>query len=104
MEPSTNTISRQRLNLFRRVTLLEGISLILLVCIAVPIKYGLGDPFWVRVLGPVHGALFIAFAYLAWDVGTQVKWNWSKMFWILLLATFVPFGTFYLDHKVLKHL
>lgn len=98
------TSSITRIGFFRFITLLEGLSLIVLVCIAVPIKYAGDDPSWVQLIGPIHGALFMVFAYMSWQVGTQLKWNWSEMIWKILLASFIPFGTFYLDYQVLRHL
>lgn len=96
--------SRSRIRFFRLITFLEGISLIVLVLIAVPIKYVGKDPSWVQLIGPIHGALFLVFIYMAWDIGNRMKWNWSEMIWKILIASFIPFGTFYLDHKVLRHL
>lgn len=93
-----------RTGFFRLITFLEGISLILLVCIAVPVKYLMHDPSWVKCIGPIHGALFVVFIFMAWQVGTALEWKWSEMVWKILLASFVPFGTFYLDYKVLRHL
>lgn len=81
---------------------MEGLSLILLVCIAVPIKYLQGDPQWVKLLGPIHGALFVGFCYMAYQVGKTHNWRWIKMAPIILLASFIPFGTFYFDHTVLR--
>ena len=97
-------ISISEIRFLRGITLLEGLSLILLVCVAVPIKYLGDDESYVKILGPIHGFLFIVFCYSAWSVGSKVKWNWRSMIWKLLLASFIPFGTFYLDHKVLRHL
>jgi len=97
-------VSKSAIRFLRGITLLEGISLILLVCIAVPIKYLGEDESYVKLLGPIHGFLFILFCYSAWTVGSKLNWNWRHMMGKLLLASFIPFGTFYLDHKVLRHL
>jgi len=104
MTSDSKTASSNEIRFLRGITLLEGISLILLVCIAVPIKYLGHDESYVKILGPIHGFLFIVFCYSAWSVGSKLKWNWRNMIWKLLLASFIPFGTFYLDHKVLRHL
>ena len=101
---NTQAVSKSEILFLRGITLLEGISLIILVCIAVPIKYLGNDESYVKILGPIHGFLFIVFCYSAWSVGSKLNWNWRKMVWKLLLASFIPFGTFYLDHKVLRHL
>ena len=104
MKSDTTTVSKNEIRFLRWITLLEGVSLILLVCIAVPIKYLGDDPSLVKILGPIHGALFIAFCYSAWTIGNKLNWNWRNMMPKLLLASFIPFGTFYLDHKVLRPL
>ena len=104
MNPDPKAVSGGEIRFLRWITLLEGLSLIILVGIAVPIKYLGDDPSLVKTVGPIHGFLFILFCYSAWSVGNKLKWNWSKMVWKLLLASFIPFGTFYLDHKVLRHL
>ena len=53
------------LNIFRIVALLEGVSYILLLFIATPIKYLLNDPQYVKLLGMPHGVLFVAYVALA---------------------------------------
>lgn len=91
-----------RINIFRIIALLEGISYILLLGIAVPIKYILNDPTYVKMLGMPHGLLFVAYIILAFVIRTKLNWN-SKTMFIVLLASIIPFGTFYVDLKYLKH-
>lgn len=88
----------------RLLAFLEGISLLLLVFLAVPLKYGTGDPGFVRMLGPVHGALFLLFIINTLSVGVEQKWVFHKTTWKVLLACIIPFGTFYIDHKILRKL
>lgn len=95
----TTTIGRLRLYAF-----LEGISLLVLVSIAVPLKYIFGNPDWVKNIGPVHGALFLLFVFNALRVGVEQKWKFKETTWKVIVACFVPFGTFYIDWKILKHL
>lgn len=80
---------------------LEGISLILLVFVAVPLKYFFHDPTLVRMLGPVHGLLFCLFVFITLSVGVSYRWSFSKTTWKVLLACIVPFGTFYIDKHIL---
>ena len=86
-------------NIFRVVAFLEGISYILLLGIAVPIKYGFNDPTYVKLLGMPHGLLFVAYIFLAFMVSSELNWK-SKTLWIFLASSIIPFGTFYLK-KVL---
>lgn len=88
-------------NSFRIVALLEGVSYILLLFIAVPIKYMQGTPEYVKLLGMPHGLLFVAYVVLAIVLGIELKWNMKTMF-IVLIASILPFGTFYVDKKYLK--
>lgn len=89
------------LNIFRIVAFLEGLSYILLLFIATPMKYILNEPKYVKLLGMPHGLLFIGYIILAFMLRSELKWD-SKKFAIILLAAIVPFGTFYIDWKYLK--
>ena len=86
---------------FRVVSILEGLSYILLLFIAVPIKYIGGDESYVKLLGMPHGLLFVAYLVLAYLIKDSLKWN-SKTFLIVLVASIIPFGTFYIDRKYLR--
>ncbi len=91
------------LNIFRITALLEGVSYILLLFIATPVKYLLNDPQYVKLLGMPHGLLFIGYVVLAFMLKNELKWN-QKQFITVLLASIIPFGTFYIDKKYLKPL
>lgn len=86
---------------FRIVALLEGVSYILLLFIATPIKHFAEDPSYVKMLGMPHGLLFIAYVIIAMVLRSEQKWDNKKTF-IILLASIIPFGTFYVDRKFLK--
>ncbi len=87
---------------FRVVSFLEGTSYLLLLFIAVPIKYWMNDPQYVKLLGMPHGLLFVAYIVLAFLIKPELKWN-TKTFGIVLLASILPFGTFYVDKKYLSN-
>ena len=88
-------------NIFRLVALLEGVSYILLLFVAVPIKYYGGDEQWVKLLGMPHGILFVSYIIFAFLIKENEKWG-MKDLGIVLLASILPFGTFYVDWKYLK--
>ena len=88
-------------NFFRIVAFLEGVSYILLLFIAVPLKYWRGDEQYVKLLGMPHGLLFISYLILAFLIKDGEQWE-NKDFGIILLASILPFGTFYIDRKYLK--
>jgi integral membrane protein len=89
------------LNVFRIIAFLEGISYILLLFIAVPIKYFGNDPQYVKLLGMPHGMLFLAYIILAVILGSKLKWKSNTLLFILA-ASIIPFGTFYVDKVYLK--
>lgn len=80
---------------------LEGLSLLVLVFVAVPLKYFANNPSLVKIMGPIHGGLFLLFIFNALSVGVEQHWKFGKTTWKVLLACIVPFGTFYIDHKIL---
>lgn len=85
----------------RIIGFLEGISLILLIFVAVPLKYFFHYPELVKILGPVHGLLFSLFVFITLSVAVSHQWSFSKTTWKVLLACIVPFGTFYIDKHIL---
>ncbi|SFD39249.1 DUF3817 domain-containing protein [Algibacter pectinivorans] len=89
------------LNIFRIVALLEGVSYLLLLFIATPIKYISGNPEYVKLLGMPHGVLFMLYVVLAFLIMKEMKWN-TKTLGIVLIASVIPFGTFYVEKKYLK--
>lgn len=89
------------INLFKIITYLEGISYILLLFIGVPLKYLVENEVLVKSLGMPHGLLFIAYIILAFFIKPNFKWN-KKEFSMILLASVIPFATFYVDKKYLR--
>ena len=87
---------------FRLIAFLEGISLLILVFIAMPIKYGLGDPSVVKMVGQAHGILFLLFILLAIKVSIEQVWRFKTTTWKVLISSFIPFGTFYIDKHILS--
>lgn len=87
--------------IFRFTAFLEGLSYILLLFVAMPIKYQMGDTTYVQILGMPHGLFFIAYVFLAMYLKPQYNWD-NKAFILVLTASVIPFGTFYVDRKVLR--
>lgn len=90
------------LQIFRGVAVLEGISYLLLFALSMPLKYWAGIPEPNMYIGYVHGFLFLAFIGLAVVLWQERKWKLKTLFWILV-ASLLPFGTFYLDNRFLKY-
>lgn len=91
---------------FRKIAIAEGISFLILLGIAMPLKYFAGIPIAVTIVGSIHGILFIAFMILAWEVKDEpVVVQWKKKFaWLVIcfIAAILPFGTFILDKNLTK--
>jgi integral membrane protein len=88
-------------NVFRVISFLEGLSYVLLLFIATPIKYLANDPQYVKILGMPHGLLFMLYIILAFMLKQENKW-FKENFKKVMVASIIPFGTFYLDHKHLS--
>lgn len=87
----------------RVIGFLEGISLLVLVFIAVPMKYFFDAPGLTKSIGPIHGALFLLFVVNTLSVGIAQRWP-MKTTAMVILASFIPFGTMYIDKKILSKL
>ncbi|WP_263603385.1 DUF3817 domain-containing protein [Chryseobacterium sp. PET-29] len=93
---------KTRIGRLRIIAILEGISLLVLVFIAVPLKYAYNNPAIVKVMGPFHGSLFLLFLFNTLSVGVEQQWKFKQITWKVLLACMIPFGTFYIDRKILS--
>jgi len=89
------------LKIFRTVAILEGISYLALFAVTMPLKYLADIPMPNKYVGYAHGVLFIAYIILAIVFWAEKKWSIKKGI-ILLLASLLPFATFYVDKKYLK--
>ena len=93
---------KTRIGRLRLLAAAEGVSLLVLVGIAVPLKYVGHDPSLVLAMGPIHGLLFLLFVLGTLGVGVEYKWVFRETTWKVLLACIIPFGTFYVDRKILS--
>ena len=89
------------LNRLRTIGFLEAISFLLLLGIAMPLKYLWGHPEMVRVVGLIHGILWMIYIGLAYLGQLDYKWSW-KMTGLLFIASLLPFGPIIADAKLLR--
>lgn len=89
---------KSSLSVLRLVALLEGLSLIALLLIAMPLKYYWDKPEAVKIVGMAHGVLFILYVINLLLVHLKLKWAMGKTFGAFV-AAWIPFGTFYADKK-----
>ncbi len=87
-----------RIKLLRFVGITEGISFLILLLIAMPLKYFFGWPFAVEVVGWAHGILFVAYIAAVLLAIRAMKWSWFSI-GVALAASLVPIGTFMLDRS-----
>jgi integral membrane protein len=81
-----------------KLAFLEGVSFILLMTIGLYFKYQLNDDSYVKLLGMPHGLLFVIYIIIAYLLREEENWK-TKDFIIVLFASVIPFGTFYIDRK-----
>lgn len=86
---------------FRSVAIAEGISFLVLLLIAMPLKYIWHYPMPVKVVGWAHGVLFIWYWVAAIPLFTKLKWDVERIIG-LGLASVLPFGTFVVERKWLR--
>ena len=91
------------LTTFRIAAILEGISYLLLFALSMPLKYlaNMREPN--KYIGYAHGFLFIVYIILAIVFWMEKKWSIRRL-GVLILASLLPFGTFYMDKKYLRPL
>jgi integral membrane protein len=82
----------------RLIAFIEGVSFLILLFIAMPLKYFFEQPQAVRTVGSIHGGLFVAYVILVFLTMKELNWDWAKTR-LLLLISFIPFGNFYADAK-----
>ncbi|MCF8714408.1 DUF3817 domain-containing protein [Joostella atrarenae] len=85
---------------FRLISILEGISYLLLFGITMPLKYlmDMGGPN--KIVGYIHGILFVTYVVMAFVFFKRLKWSYKTLF-IVLLCSIIPFGTFWMEKKYL---
>jgi integral membrane protein len=83
----------------RWTAFLEGVSFLVLLFIAMPVKYLWEQPLAVRVTGSVHGLLFLLFVSSLFRAASEHGWPWKRSL-AAFGASLVPFGTFVLDRAL----
>jgi integral membrane protein len=89
------------LNRLRSIGIFEAISFLLLLGVALPLKYAFGQPEMVRIVGMAHGVLWVLYVGLVLLGQLDYKWP-LKTTALLLIASMLPFGPMIADAKLLK--
>lgn len=85
----------------RLTALTEGISFLLILFVTMPLKYGLGIPEPNLIIGMGHGILFVLYVALVLYMRPRMSWDLKDTFFALL-ASVIPFGTFWADKKLFR--
>lgn len=79
----------------------EGVSFLVLLGIAMPLKYFAGWPLAVRVVGMAHGVLFLLYLWAAIQAALEHDWRWRRTA-LVLVASLLPAGPFVVEAKILR--
>lgn len=90
------------LKFLRIMGILDGISLVLLLTVAMPLKYFADMPMAVTITGSAHGAIFVTYLLAILIVQLRVRWNFLYSF-IAGVVAFIPFGNFVFDRYIKKY-
>jgi integral membrane protein len=101
-EPSTAALPRRvagTLTRYRVMAYLVGVMLLVLVLVAMPLRYAAGIPEVSKVVSPIHGFLYIVYLVAAFDLALKARWT-AKGTVLVLLAGVVPFLSFWAERRV----
>ena len=87
---------------FRQISLVEGLSFLVLLFIAMPLKYAFGYPLAVKIVGWLHGVLFILYFVQGLQTAREEGWS-TKMILGAVLASVLPFGPFVLERRLAQN-
>lgn len=96
LAPARNPRAFER---FRLVASVEALSYLLLLFVAMPLKYGLGLEMAVKVVGWAHGVLFIAYFLALWVCWQRYAWSLRTVA-LAALASLLPAGPFFMDSRL----
>ena len=83
----------------RAIGIIEGISFLVLLGVAMPLKYFAGMPLAVTWAGWLHGLLFIAFCVALTQAHQEAQWGFGRSA-MILIAALLPFGPFVIDKRL----
>jgi integral membrane protein len=84
---------------FRVMAYIVGVFLLVLVFVAMPLKYVWHDNTLVAIVGPLHGFLYMVYLVVAFDLAVRAKWSFVRTGLVLLAGT-VPIMSFVAERKV----
>ena len=89
------------INRLRFIGNIEGVSYLVLLFLAMPLKYFANMPMMVTWVGWIHGFLFVLYCFSILEVKLSMSWNMGTSL-IPFIAALVPFGPFLIDNWLKK--
>lgn len=94
-------IQHSSIKRFSQISLAEGISFLLLLLFAMPMKYIMGNPMFVKYIGWIHGLLFVLYVVQLIYLKVEYKWKWRRGI-VYFVAALLPLAPFWV-HRQLKN-
>jgi integral membrane protein len=107
-DPATSTTQltpavRGALIRYRVIAYVVGVMLLLLLFVAMPLKYLADDPGAMNIIGPAHGFLYVVYLLATFDLFRRVRWSFPRLV-LMALAGTIPFLSFYAERKTTHEL
>ena len=84
---------------YRIMAWIVGVGLLVLVGVAMPLKYLGHNETVIGIVGPIHGFLYMAYVALTFDLARRAKWSFVRMVLVMLAGT-IPFVSFWAERRV----
>jgi integral membrane protein len=97
-EPASRTPLSGSLTRFRVMAYVVGVLLLVLVVVAMPLKYFADRPALVAIVGPIHGFLYMVYLVTAFDLAVRARWPFVRTVLVLLAGT-IPAMSFVAERK-----
>lgn len=91
---AASTFELEQLKRLKILSIIEATTLVLLVCVAVPLKHVSGWPLGSQILGPIHGIVFLSYTWTALQTVAAGGWQGRDMARLFLVA-FLPFAGYF---------
>lgn len=101
-QPLTPAV-RGALTRYRVIAYVVGVMLLLLLLVAMPLKYLADNPSAMNVIGPMHGFLYVVYLLATFDLFRRVRWSFTRLVLTALAGT-IPFLSFYAERKITHEL
>jgi integral membrane protein len=101
--PAISPATRSALTRYRIIAYVVGVMLLVLLFVAMPLKYFGDNPSAMNVVGPLHGFLYMVYLLASFDLFRRVRWSLPRLVLVALAGT-IPFLSFYAERKTTHEL